>query len=79
MYEPYDPFGLIPQQMSFGRKYDEKINENPGPFEYSPDFRKTRFRSSNATMMPEHIEKRPQLPTPDGGMYEPHKPFGAIS
>lgn len=45
--------------MSFGRKYDEKINENPGPFEYSPDFRKTRFRSSNATMMPEHIEKRP--------------------
>ena len=62
--------------MSFGRKHDEKPNDNPGPWDYSPDFRKLRIRSSEATMMPEHSKKRPDVPTPDAGMYDPHKPFG---
>ena len=67
--------------MSFGRKYDSKveINQNPSSWEYSPDFRKIKDRSSNATIMPEHVDKRPENPTPDAGMYEPHKPFGEIN
>lgn len=78
MYDPHKPFGSdIKNKVDFGSKYEFKLDSNPPPGFYQPNFDVTKPHAPSATINPEEIPKRPQEPTPDGGSYDPHKPFGA--
>ena len=80
MYDPYTPFGSGLQNITMGEKYKEKLNENPPPGYYDADdaLNLTKPAIPSAFIKEDCGFKREQEPTPDGGMYEPHQPFGLI-
>lgn len=80
MYEPSKPFGADLNNITIGGKYKEEMNENPPPGFYDPDdaifLTKPGIQSA---FIKENVGfKREPDVTPDGGMYEPHEPFGLI-
>ena len=64
--------------MTIGGKYKFVTDSNPAPGQYDPEgaVSVTKARSKAAYIKEESGYKVPREQSPDGGQYEPHKPFG---
>lgn len=78
--EHLKPFASeVPQRVPFGKRYDDKYNNNPGPGAYDFGIADKHTKSSTLpqSFRPKiNYNSQKLLTTTEAGFYNPHKKFG---
>lgn len=77
-YDPIPKFGENKKRFTLGSKHVELVDKNQAPHAYeSQQAWKSNTAKVHTPKISQRVGKNPKLfVTPDGGQYEPHKPFG---